>query len=427
MRGGTETPSPPAEVDVAVVGGGPAGLAAATRLKQRGVASVVVLDREPAAGGIPRHCGHYPFGLREFHRLLRGPDYARRLVGRALASGVEVRTATTVVAIEAGPRLLLSTPQGKAEIAAHRVLLATGVREASRAARLIGGQRPLGVVSTGALQSMVYLAGRRPFRRPVILGSELVSFSALLTCRHAGIRPAAMIEERERVTARSFASLLPRVLGIPLHLGTTLVRIHGGPVHDGQRVEGVTLRGRDGQERRLDCDGVIVSGAFTPEASLLRLGHLDLDGGSGGPIIDQFGRCSDPAFFAAGNLLRPVETAGWSWQEGRAAGDVIADSLAGRLPPAERLVTVAAPDPAIKLALPQRLARPGPAGGMDHIQVRLNRAARGVLILRDADKVLWSKSLSGLPERRILVPLAGVTAATRGDSLTLAFAETPPP
>jgi len=413
----------PAEVDVAVVGGGPAGLAAATRLKQRGVASVTVLDREPAAGGIPRHCGHYPFGMREFHRLLRGPDYARRLVARAEAAGVVIHTGTTVVGVAPGPRLILSTEEGRREIAARRVLLATGVRETSRAARFLGGQRPLGVVSTGALQSLIYLAGKRPFERPVILGSELVSFSAILTCRHAGIRPVAMVEPNARVTARRFAAALPRLFGIPLHLATQLVAIHGG-----RRVEGVTLRGADGRAWDLETDGVIVSGAFTPEATLVRMGHLELDaignGGSGGPMIDQFGRCSDPDFFAAGNLLRPVETAGWSWHEGVAAGDAVADSLAGRLPQADRLVSVAAANPAIKLVLPQRLALPAPDGGMSQLQLRLARPARGHLTVGDAGSIVWKQALNSLPERRILVPLAGFIGAISGDILTIGLEET---
>ena len=387
----------PAEVDVAVIGGGPAGLAAATRLKQRGVAAVAVLDREPAAG----------------------PDYAQRLIARTADAGVAIHAATTVVRIEAGPRLLLSTANGSASLAARRVLLATGVRETSRAARLIGGQRPLGVVSTGALQSMVYLAAQRPFKRPVILGSELVSFSAILTCRHAGIRPVAMIEEGDRVTARRFAAALPRLLGMPLLLGAKLVRIHGGA-----RVEGITLRDKHGAEQEIETDGVIVTGGFTPEATLLRMGHLQVDRGSGGPVVDQFGRCSDPDFFAAGNLLRPVETAGWSWQEGKAAGDAIADSLAGSLPRPQRLIAVEAADPAIKFVLPQRLVPPPAARGMDHFQLRLNRAASGRLTLRAGSRVLWSQAVDSLPERRILVPLSCLDPTEESDILTFGFAET---
>lgn len=408
----------PAEVEVAVVGGGPAGLAAATRLKERGVATVAVLDREPAAGGIPRHCGHYPFGMREFHRVLRGPDYARRLVERAEAVGVAIHSATSVVGLAPGPRLLISTTDGQATLSARRVLLATGVRETSRAARMIGGQRPLGVISTGALQSLIYLADKRPFRRPVILGSELVSFSAILTCRHAGIRPVAMIEEAPRVTAWRFAEALPRLLGIPLYLGTKLIWIHGGP-----RVEGVTLRLPDGGEQEIETDGVIVSGAFTPEATLARLGHLTLDPGSGGPVVDQFGRCTDGNFFAAGNLLRPVETAGWSWREGIAAGNAVADSLAGRLPAAERLISVAVGSPVLKFALPQRIALPIHTGGTEHLQLRLNRAARGHLTVSDAGGAVWEGPIAGLPERRILIPLKGFIDKVCGDTLTVSLAE----
>ncbi|HMB48182.1 MAG TPA: FAD-dependent oxidoreductase [Afifellaceae bacterium] len=410
----------PAICDVAIVGGGPAGLAAATRLRQCGVGSVVVLERELQAGGIPRHCGHYPFGMREFHKLLRGPDYARRLVARAEAAGVAIHTSTSVVALKEGPGLTLSTPEGKAELAARRILLCTGVRETSRAQRMIGGQRPLGIVSTGALQSMVYLAGTKPFQRPVIVGSELVSLSAILTCRHAGIRPLAMVEEADRVTAWRASSALPRLLGIPLLLETELTAICGH-----ERVEAVRLSDRDGGERTLETDGVIVTGRFQPEASLMRMGHLAVDPGSGGPVIDQYGRCSDPDFFAAGNLLRPVETAGWSWREGVCAAEAIAESLAGTLPETETRITIEIDHPAIKLAVPQTVSLPldqsGLAGrsGMDHIQLRFARAAPGRLTVLDGETEVWSKAVSGLPERRVLIPLRAIAQKAGGRRLSI--------
>ncbi|HID68792.1 MAG TPA: FAD-dependent oxidoreductase, partial [Roseibacterium sp.] len=159
---------------VAIVGGGPAGLALATELKTRGVDNVVVLEREGQAGGVPRHCGHYPFGFWGFKRLMKGPEYARALVQKARAAGVEIRTGHTVTALHPNARLGLSTAEGAMELQAERVVLCTGVRESSRAQRFIGGARPQGVISTGALQSMVYLHGMRPFRRPVIIGTELV-------------------------------------------------------------------------------------------------------------------------------------------------------------------------------------------------------------------------------------------------------------
>lgn len=415
------TDSDVADCQVAVIGGGPAGLAAAIRLRALGIDRVAVLDREPAAGGIPRHCGHYPFGLREFRRLYKGPDYAARLVVEALAAGVEILTETTVVRLAPGPLLTLSTPAGTRELSARRVILATGARETSRAARMIGGQRPLGVISTGTLQSMVYLLGLKPFARPVILGTELVSFSAILTCRHAGIRPAAMIEADGRVTARAFARGLPLLLGIPLLLDSPVERIVGD-----RRVQAIVVR-QGGGMREIACDGVIVSGAFTPEATLARAADLAIDPGTGGPAVDQYGRCSDPDVFATGNLLRPVETAGWSWQEGTDTAERVAASLGGALPNPAATRALRGDGDALRYVMPQRLApaSAGPSGsiGMSHAQVRVTRPVSGTLSAWSGDRMVWSRRLSALPERRLLVPLAPLQDHRPGGDLRVALTE----
>lgn len=394
------------DMDVIIIGGGPAGLSAAVALKQAGVARVVVLERESEAGGIPRHCGHPPFGMREFNRIYTGPQYARRLVARALDAGVEIRTLTTVVEARAGGVLLVSGKAGPEEMSARRVIHATGVRETPRSARIISGSRPLGVVNTGALQSMIYLKHRRPFRRPVIVGTELVSFSAIQTCRHMGIKPVAMIEANNRVTARWFFGLYPRLVGVRLHLETSLSAIRGD-----RKVEGVEVTGPDGTIRQIDCDGVLLTGRFTPESSLARCGHLQVDAGTGGPVIDQYGRCSDPVYFATGNLLRPVETAGWSWHEGRQTGRWVAADLAGKLPAADALIDIEVADPRIKFAMPQKLAisngRVRASAGMGYLQMRLSQPVSGKLVAGNAaGKVLWQKTIQSLPERRILLPLA---------------------
>lgn len=385
--------------DVVVIGAGPAGLSAATHLRRNGVPRVIVLERDRQAGGIPRHCGHFPFGMREFRRVLRGPDYARRLVEAAQSGGVDLRLETTVTRLKPGGHVEMTTPDGLANMRARAVLLATGVREASRVGRLIGGEKPGGILSTGALQGIVYLDDLVPFHRPVILGSELVSFSALLTCRHAGIRPVAMIEAGPCPVAHWFSRILPALLGIPFLSATRVDAILGR-----ERVERVVIS-RNGERREIDADGVVVSGQFKPEATLLQVSGMDIDPASGGPVIDQYGRMSDPTCFAAGNVLRGVETAGWCWAEGKRIAATIKASLDGRLPP-RRDSRIEVGGQALKLAVPQVLGE----GDMslapyDHLQVRLARPARGTLRLAMDGTTVARKRVFSRPERRILLRL----------------------
>ncbi len=396
---------------IAIVGGGTAGLSLATRLCELGIRDVVVLEREPEAGGVPRHCGHYPFGVREYKRLMKGPDYAARNVATARAAGVDIRTGTTVTALHPNARLSLATPEGLTELQAQRVVLCTGVRESSRAQRFLSGQRPLGILSTGALQSMVFLHHKRPFKRPVILGSELVSFSAIMTCGHMGIKPAAMIEENPEIFVRKFMRPFPAIKGIPLHTGVRDLRILGG-----KTVEAVTFTDASGQARHIDTDGVIVSGRFRPESALLHASHLRVDPATGGPEIDQFGRASDPAYFCTGNLLRPVETSSWCWHEAAETAARLVDDLANPIGDAPQIRLQAA-DPAIRFALPQRFTRTDRSGGMEHMQIRLNKPASGYLSLTQSDKTLWSDYLGSRPERRIFAPLSPL--ASTADTATV--------
>ncbi len=387
----------PSHADVIIVGAGPAGLAAAAELGSAGIGSVLVLDREYEAGGIPRQCGHSPFGMREFRRILNGRIYARRLTERAIAAGARVYTGVSVTALHPGPSLTVATPDGIKTIAARHVLLATGARESSRAARLIGGAKPGGVMNTGALQDLVTLRGLRPFHAPVVVGTELVSFSALVTCRLAGIRPVAMLEPGPRTTARFPTGLFPLLLGIPLEFNTSVVSVEGR-----DRVEAVVVSGPSGT-RRIAADGLLLTGMFRPEATLARAGHLVVDPATGGPEIDEFGRCSDPDFFAAGNVLRAVETAGWSWAEGRAVARQIVRALSGDLPsPGGTRITLAGAG--LKYALPQRIAG-GPRPAFDSLQLRVDQAVDAQLATTADGQETAVRRLAALPERRIGLPL----------------------
>ncbi|MHA7866926.1 MAG: NAD(P)/FAD-dependent oxidoreductase [Salipiger thiooxidans] len=396
--------------DVAIVGGGPAGLSAAVELKLQGVARVVVLERFGRAGGIPRHCGHPPFGMREFRRVLSGPAYARRLVATAEDSGVEIRTDHTVTAVRPGGVLELATTQGAMTLTARRVLIATGNRERTRAQRLAPGLRPVGVMNTAALQSFVYEERRKPFARPVIVGSEMVALSALLTCVRHGMRPVALVETRERVQTRRLFMALAALLRVPVLTGAELLSIEGRT-----RVEGLRLRRNDGTETMLACDAIVFSGRFTPEATVARASGLALDAGSLGPEIDAEGRSSDPHVFVAGNVLHPVETAGVCWAEGRRVAGVIARELtAGTGEPASQAGAAVCPGEGLRYVVPQRIS------GATELNIRAEGAARGRLVLRDATgRELVVKTLRAYPEQPIRLRVPALDAAALSGDLHL--------
>ncbi len=348
---------------------------------------------------------------------MTGPTYARRLGDLAAHHGVEFFTRCSVVNLRPNGRMHAASPDGLLTMQARRVLLATGARETPRAAWLLSGDRPLGVINTGALQAGLYLQHvKLGFSRPVIVGTELVALSAIWTCLRHGMRPAAIIEVGDRPTARWPLGLFPKLVGVPMYLRSRIVEIAGAP-----GVTHVDIAQDTGVSRRILCDAVILAGGFQPEASLMQAGGISLDRGSRGPAIDQYGRCSDPAYFAAGNVLHPIETAGWCFREGGRIGAAIADDLSGKLPPPSARIAVSA-GPGIQYAAPQAMCVGGAAGGLENIQLRVPAPISGSLTLRQGGSTLFRKSISARPERRILIPLAKLKLRVDAGDITIGIA-----
>ena len=321
-------------VDVAVVGGGPAGLTVAASLGKAGVDRVVVLDREPEMGGIPRHANHQGFGVRDLRRLMSGPRYAARITELAAASGAELRTETQVTGWADNNALELTSPRGRSQLAARAVVLATGCRERPRSARLVPGSRPQGVITTGTLQQLVYLRNESPGQRAVILGAEHVSFSALITLAHAGAHAVAMVTEHPR--HESFAAIRAAValrFQTPVLTRTALSAIHGR-----RRVEAVELTRIDtGEVLKISCDLVVFTADWIPEHELAVLGGAALDPGTRGPAADPSLRTSRPGLFAAGNHLHGAEPADVAALSGRHAAATVVRHLDGEPWPTARL------------------------------------------------------------------------------------------
>ncbi len=309
---------------VVVVGAGPAGLAAALELRRRGAADVLVLERETAPGGIPRHAQHQGFGLRDLRRPLSGPRYARRYAELVAAAGAELRTETMVTGWSPGGPLELTGPRGREQLEPAAVVLATGCRERPRSARLVPGSRPEGVMTTGTLQQLVYVKGLKPGKLAVVVGAEHVSFSALLTLAHGGARTVGMVTELPRHQSlalfRAGAALRFRT---PLWTRTVLSAIHGRA-----RVEEVELTDLDsGAVRRVACDTVVFSADWIPDHELAVMAGLAMDTGTRGPAVDAALRTSRPGVFAAGNLLHGAETADVAALSGRHAAAAAAAFL----------------------------------------------------------------------------------------------------
>ena len=224
-----------------------------------------------------------------------------------------------------------------------------------------------------------------------------------------------MVETAPGPIARWPLTLFPALLGIPRHFGAEIVDIQGHP-----RVERVVLRDAAGQIREIACDGVVFTGRFVPEGTLAAGAGLAVDRIAGGVSVDQFGRTSEPRVFAAGNGLRPIETAGWCWAEGQAIAACIAADLRSELPAPDTGVEVRA-EPGLRFVTPRRIWPDRATLGLRSLQLRLDDHFDGRLAVACRGRPIWSRSLRSRAERRILVPIAELRPSPGADHVTVAL------
>ena len=343
--------------DVIIVGGGPAGLAAAVELFQRGIHDILIIEREKSLGGILRQCIHDGFGLTRFHETLSGPEYAQRFINKVQELGIPYQTDTTVINIDPNKIVTSVSKRGVLQYQAKAIILSMGCRERTRGAISIPGTRPSGIYTAGVAQSYINLNNKMIGREVVILGSGDIGLimARRLTLEGAKVKAVFEIQPYPNGLPRNVQQCL-RDYDIPLYLSHTIVDIKGDA-----RLTGVTVAKVDeklnlipGTEKDYPCDTLILSVGLIPENELSLAAGVDLDRRTKGALVDENYQTDVKGIFAAGNVLHVHDLVDFvSAEAERTADAVIQYLLDSKLDKCERAIKT---DNNIIYTIPQKIS-----------------------------------------------------------------------
>ncbi|MBP3852635.1 MAG: FAD-dependent oxidoreductase [Erysipelotrichaceae bacterium] len=313
------------QYDIVIIGGGPAGLAAAVAAKKAGNDNILILERDHELGGILNQCIHNGFGLHTFKEELTGPEYAYRFIEQVYELGIEYKLNTMVMDISADKVVTaMNREDGMFQIPAKAVILAMGCRERPRGALNIPGYRPAGIFSAGTAQRLVNIEGYMPGREVVILGSGDIGLimARRMTLEGAKVKVVAELMPYSGGLKRNIVQCLDDY-GIPLKLSHTVVDIEGR-----NHVSAVTIaevgpdrRPIPGTEERYTCDTLLLSCGLIPENELSRSAGIDMSNITSGPIVNESLETSIPGIFACGNVLHVHDLVDYVSEEASRAGE----------------------------------------------------------------------------------------------------------